>query len=258
MADQILYSRIEGEGEDIIIIHGFLGMSDNWKSIGKALAGSGYRVHMLDVRNHGRSFHSDDFTYEAMVADVVNYMDHHELSEAYVLGHSMGGKIAMLLACQHPDRIRKLIVADIAPKPYRAHHAEILDALQTVDFESMTGRDEIREHMMSKLADAGVVEFLLKSLHWETSDKLAFRFNVPVLAASNEAIGQELPKDCSFDRPTLFLKGANSDYIKDKDQERIKTQFPKSVLVSLKDAGHWLHAEQPEAFTESTKAFLEK
>src|SRR5690606_25424402 len=135
---------------------------------------------------------------------------------------SMGGKIAMLLACTHPERVRKLIVADIAPKPYRAHHGEILNALQTVDFKTMPGRDEVREHMMSKLSDAGVVEFLLKSLHWETPDKLAFRFNVPVLAASNEAIGQELSKDCSYEGPTLFIKGANSDYIKDKDQERIK------------------------------------
>lgn len=258
MADQLLYARIEGEGDDIIIIHGFLGMSDNWKSIGKTLAGSGYRVHMLDVRNHGRSFHSDDFTYDAMVSDVVKYMDHHGIANAFVLGHSMGGKIAMLLACNHPDRVRKLIVADIAPKPYRAHHGEIIEALQTVDFDAMPGRDEIREHLMSRLSDVGVVEFLLKSLYWKSAGKLAFRFNVPVLAAANDSIGQELPQGATYDGPTLFLKGANSDYIKEKDQPRIKEHFPKSVLVSLKDAGHWLHAEQPEAFVESAKAFLAK
>lgn len=258
MSKQILYSRIEGQGEELIIIHGFLGMSDNWKSIGRDLAKSGYRVHLLDVRNHGRSFYDEVFTYEAMVSDVVSYMDHHHLASANVLGHSMGGKIAMMLASLHPDRVDKLIVADIAPKPYRAHHTDILDALQSVDFNTMPSREDVNEHMFSRLKDAGVVAFLLKSLYWESPEQLAFRFNVPVLAASNESIGQELPKDYRYDGPTMFLRGANSDYIKDKDQPRIKTHFPKSVLVTLKDAGHWLHAEQPEAFAESTKAFLKK
>ena len=175
-----LYSRIEGAGTPLIILHGFLGMSDNWKSLATQFAAEGFQVHALDLRNHGKSFHSDEFSYEVMVRDVVNYINLHQLKNSVVLGHSMGGKVAMLLATAHPNLVSKLIIADIGPKYYAPHHQTILAGLNAVDFSKSPSRSEVEQILSNFITDFGTRQFLLKSLFWKTPEQLAFRFNLQV------------------------------------------------------------------------------
>lgn len=253
-----LYSRIEGEGKPLLIIHGFLGSSDNWKTFAGQYAEAGYQVHALDMRNHGKSAHSDEFNYQVMVADVLEYCEKHQLKNLSVIGHSMGGKIAMLLATSHSDLVEKLIIADIGPRYYRQHHQEILAGLTAVDFSQKPSRSDVEATIKSYIDDAGTVQFLAKNLYWKEPGQLAFRFNLPVFLTEIENVGEALPESAHFDKPTLFLRGANSRYIKDEDLDSIRKQFPKAIFVSLKNAGHWLHAEQPAAFLQSTLMFLKE
>lgn len=252
----MLYSRIEGEGQPLLIIHGFLGMSDNWKSLGTQYANEGFQVHMLDLRNHGRSFHSNDFSYELMVADVLEYCKHHNLSNISIIGHSMGGKVAMLLATTYPDLIKKLIVADIGPKYYAPHHQDILAGLNAVDFSIKPDRTQVEEMLYPYIPDFGTRQFLMKSLYWKEPGQLDFRFNLKVFNEKIEEIGKSLPDDKIFERPTLFIRGGNSRYILDKDMPEIQKHFPIFELVTIPNVGHWLHAENPKMFFEETIKFL--
>ncbi|NMH27450.1 alpha/beta fold hydrolase [Flavobacterium silvaticum] len=253
-----LNSRIEGSGQPLLIIHGFLGSSDNWKTFAGQYAEEGYEVHAIDMRNHGKSGHSDESNYKVMVDDVLEYCSDHQLASVDVIGHSMGGKIAMLLATRNPDLVQKLIIADIGPKYYRQHHQDILAGLNSIDFSQKPSRSQVEEQLKTYVDDAGTVQFLAKNLYWKEPGQLDFRFNLPVLTKEIENIGEALPENVIFDKPTLFLRGANSNYIKDEDIDDIKKQFPKAIIVTLKDAGHWLHAEQPAAFLQSTLLFLKQ
>ncbi|HLA56044.1 MAG TPA: alpha/beta fold hydrolase [Flavobacterium sp.] len=252
----MLYSKIEGSGKPLIILHGFLGMSDNWKTLGGQYAAAGFQVHALDLRNHGRSFHSDEFTYEAMVQDLVEYCAANNLNVIDLLGHSMGGKVAMLFAVTYPEKVNKLIIADIAPKYYAPHHDDIMAALNAVDFSKKPGRHEVEDIMKPYVPDFGTRQFLLKNLYWKTPDQLAFRFNLEVFNKNMDLIGKPLPENAVFEKPTLFIRGANSGYVHDDDRTLIKHHFPKAVLVTIKNAGHWLHAENPKEFLATTLAFL--
>ncbi len=252
----MLYSKIEGKGKPLLILHGFLGMSDNWKTLGSQFADDGFEVHLLDLRNHGRSFHSDDFTYTDMVGDLVEYCDHHKLETVAILGHSMGGKLAMFFATTHPERVEKLLIADIATKYYRPHHEDILRGLNAVDFSKKPSRDEVDQMIAPHVPDVGTRQFLMKSLHWKEPGQLAFRFNLDAFNRYVEQIGEAVPDAAVFDGPTLFLKGANSRYIKDEDHHQIKKHFPQAGIVSIENAGHWLHAENPEDFYRSAIDFL--
>lgn len=252
----MLYSRIEGEGQPLVIIHGFLGMSDNWKSFGSLYAAEGFQVHMLDLRNHGRSFHSNEFSYALMANDVLEYCQHHQLKNISVIGHSMGGKVAMLLATTHPDLVEKLIVADIGPKYYAPHHQDILAGLNAVDFSTKPDRAEVEETLYPFIPDFGTRQFLMKNLYWVEPGQLAFRFNLPVFNAKIETIGEALPGQNHFDKPTMFIRGGNSKYILDSDVAEIGNHFPNFKLATIPNVGHWLHAENPKLFFEETIKFL--
>lgn len=253
----MLHSRIEGEGKPLLIIHGFLGMSDNWKSLATQFAAQGFQTHALDLRNHGKSFHSDDFSYEVMVEDVKQYCNFYQLTTIDVLGHSMGGKVAMLLATTYPELVSKLIVADIGPKYYAPHHQTILEGLNAIDFAKKPSRSEVEEELSKYIRDFGTRQFLLKSLYWKTPEQLAFRFNLAVFNQKIETIGTALPFENAFSKPTLFLRGDKSDYITDADYETILHHFPSSRVETVKNAGHWLHAENPNDFFELVIAFLQ-
>ena len=252
----MLYSRIEGEGKPLVIIHGFLGMSDNWKSFGSQYAAEGFQVHMLDLRNHGRSFHSDEFNYKIMANDVLEYCQHHNLKDIYLIGHSMGGKVAMFLAMAYPDLIKKLVVADIGPKYYAPHHQDILAGLNAVDFTEKPDRNQVEETLYPFIPDFGTRQFLMKNLYWIEPGQLAFRFNLPVFNAKIEVIGEALAEDSRFDKPTLFIRGGNSKYIVDADLPEIQKHFPDFKLATIPNVGHWLHAENPKMFFEETSNFL--
>jgi len=253
---KLLHSQIQGEGKPLLILHGFLGMGDNWKSLANSFS-SRFEVHLIDQRNHGRSFHSDDFSYELMVSDLVHYMDHHNLEKAFLLGHSMGGKTAMLMAVEHPERVDRLVVADIAPKFYPPHHQFILDALNAVDFHSVSSRNEIDQIFKSYIPEKGIRQFLLKNVYRKSRDEYGYRFNLHGLEENIDEVGVELPPHAMTETPTLFLRGANSGYITDRDRPLIKAHFPNSEIVDIANAGHWLHAENPDDFYKSVVRFLE-
>jgi esterase len=254
----MLYSKIEGEGKPLLILHGFLGMSDNWKTLGTQFATDGFQVHILDLRNHGRSFHSDVFTYEAMVQDVFEYCQANNLSKVDIIGHSMGGKTAMFFATTHSEMVNKLIVADIAPKYYPQHHQDILAGLNAVDFSVKPSRNDVEAILSTYISDFGTRQFLMKNLYWIEPGQLAFRFNLPVFNTNLEAIGKELDAHLVFDNPTLFIRGGASRYILDSDFENIKQHFPDLNIATIPNVGHWLHAENPKMFYELSVEFLKK
>lgn len=209
---KVLHANVVGSGFPLVILHGFLGMGDNWKSLGNKFAQDGYQVHMVDQRNHGRSFHSDTFSYVAMAQDLKHYMDHNNLDRVLLLGHSMGGKTAMEFATTYPDMVAKLVVADIAPKEYPQHHQAILSGLNALDFNLITSRGAADNKLSEFVKEAGVRQFLLKNLYWISKGQLALRINLPVLTAKIAQVGVPLDQDKTFIGPTLFLKGSASDY----------------------------------------------
>ncbi|WP_026706099.1 alpha/beta fold hydrolase [Flavobacterium soli] len=254
----MLHSKIEGEGKPFVVMHGFLGMSDNWKTLGTQYAAEGYQVHMLDLRNHGRSLHSEEFNYEVMAQDVYDYCQANNLQKIDLLGHSMGGKVAMFFAMKFPEKLNKLIIADIGPKYYRPHHQDILAGLNAIDFSVKPERSDVEEILKKHVEDFGTRQFLMKSLYWKEPGQLALRFNLEVFNQQIENIGEALPEDFVYERPTLFLKGANSNYIKEEDYQAIKSQFPKAEIEVIANAGHWLHAEKPKDFYQKTINFLKE
>ena len=254
---EVLHSKILGQGQPVLILHGYFGMSDNWKTLGNQFA-KDYEVHLIDLRNHGRSFHAREFNYEVMVDDVQHYIEYHQLENIILLGHSMGGKTAMLFAVEHPDLLDKLIIADIAPRAYKPHHNEILAALNSVDFSKHNSRRLIDEHLQQYIPTPGVRMFLMKNVYWREKGVLDFRFNLASLTENNPEVGKALPPNTQFDHDTLFLAGANSGYITGQELPLIEKHFPKSKVITIPDAGHWLHAEKPELFYKEVINFLSR
>lgn len=252
----MLYSKIEGNGKPLLILHGFMGMSDNWKTLGTQFAAEGFEVHLLDMRNHGRSFHSEEFSYAVMVQDVLKYCQAHHLDSVDIIGHSMGGKIAMLFATTYPETVNKIVVVDIGPKYYRPHHQEILKGLNAVDFSVQPSRNDIETILLKYIPETSTRQFLMKNLYWITPGQLGFRFNLKVFNEKVEQIGTALDENAFYNYPTLFLRGGNSSYIKDKDYSTIMHHFPKAEIITIPDVGHWLHAENPVAFFEIVNGFL--
>jgi len=254
---EILHHNSFGSGgAPLVVLHGFLGMGDNWKSHAKAWAEQGFQVHLLDQRNHGRSFWSSEFNYAVLADDLLRWMDDQRLEKAAVLGHSMGGKTAMTFAAQHPDRVNKLLIADISPRTYPPHHDLILSGLAALDFEQLTNRKEAEDALSVTLKEAGVRQFLLKNLYWTSPGKLALRINIDVLKTKGATIGAPLAEDVLCELPTLFLAGERSQYILAEDHLLIKKHFPLAQITTIPNAGHWLHADNPTAFSAAALQFL--
>jgi esterase len=252
----ILHSQIIGKGKPFIILHGLLGMGDNWKTLSRQFSELGYEVHLVDQRNHGRSFHSEEFSYELMAEDLYKYCQYHELEGLVLLGHSMGGKTAMQFATQYPDMVSKLIVADIAPKAYPQHHQDIFKALRSLDLDTISSRGEAEEVLATYIKEAGVRLFLLKNLYWKEKGVLGLRANLEVLDREIEEVGKPLPEDVIYTGDTLFLAGGNSGYIEAMDEILIKKHFPMATIQTVSNAGHWLHAENPSEFYKLVTEFL--
>lgn len=252
---QLLHSRIIGDGEPLLILHGYFGNGDNWKTIANSLSDV-FQVHLIDQRNHGRSFHSDEFDYELMVDDLHAYIEHHQLENVNLLGHSMGGKTVMLYAVEFPENVNKLIVADISPRMYPPHHHDILEALNSIDFTIQNSRKLVDEKLKELIPENGVRQFLMKNIYWREKGQLDFRFNLESLTENNEEVGVALPSFTVYEGAALFLKGENSGYISANEAPIINAHFPKSKITTIKNAGHWLHAENPSDFLKATKGFL--
>ena len=259
---QILHSKIIHHGglagekpKHLLILHGLFGQSDNFATLAKQFA-EHYTVHAIDLRNHGRSFHSDDMSFEAMSDDILNYLNHHQINSCYLLGHSLGGRSVIEFAYKHPEKIEKLIVADMAPKAYPPHHQGIIKALNSVDFDKVEKRSDVEEVLKQYIPDLGTRQFLLKNVYHAENGQYAFRFNLKTLTDSyNELVGGNLT-DGVFDKPTLFLRGEKSDYIQDSDFELIRKHFPNSDIKTIPNSGHWVHAENPKAFFDFVVEFL--
>ncbi|MUP44479.1 alpha/beta fold hydrolase [Gramella sp. BOM4] len=251
-----LHSVILGKGKPFLILHGFLGMSDNWKTLGKQFAEEGFEVHLIDQRNHGKSPHSDDFSYELMAEDIQEYCKEHKLENIILMGHSMGGKTAMLAATQYEGLVERLIVVDIAPKYYAPHHQQILKGLTALDDAKLSSRRDAEDLLEKYIDETGVRLFLLKNLYRKNKDLLALKMNLPVLKDKIENIGRALPDYAKYEGPVLFIKGERSNYIKDEDHESIRSHFPEVEFVSIKNAGHWVHAESPKDFFEAVIRFV--
>jgi esterase len=252
----LLHSNILGEGTPFLILHGFLGMSDNWKTLGNKFSEEHFQVHLIDQRNHGRSFRDDEFNYEVLVEDLKQYCDHYQLKDIVLLGHSMGGKTAMLFATKYPGLVSKLIIADIAPRFYPIHHDQILEGLSSLNFDVLKSRTEADNILSQYVSDFGTRQFLLKNLYWQEKGKLGFQFNLKVLKDNVEEVGEALPVSNSYSGDTLFLRGDKSEYIALSDESLIKMQFPNSNIQTIENAGHWLHAENPTDFFNSVLRFL--
>ena len=250
-----LFSKIYGEGRPLLILHGLFGMGDNWATHAKNWSELGWQVHAIDARNHGRSPHHQEHNYEAMTTDLEHYMDTHGLESAVVLGHSMGGKTAMHFAVTRPTRVEALIVVDIAPKAYPIHHQVYIDAMRSVDFSTVTRRQEVDDIIARTVGNAGIRQFFLKSLYRKTKTELGFRFNLDALEANLDIVGEPLEFGY-YDRPTLFVAGAMSGYIKAEDHDRIYQLFPDAHIETIEGAGHWVHAEAFEAFDACIVKFL--
>jgi esterase len=244
-----------GEGPPVVILHGLLGSSRNWTTIGKKL-GDHARVFALDLRNHGNSPWDDASTYDDMAEDVRAFIEERSLEPATLIGHSMGGKVAMRLALLYHDLVDHLVVVDIAPVPYRHSFDDYIDAMRSVDLARMTRRSEVEADLARAIPDPGVRAFLLQNLT-RGEDGFEWRVNLDALAMNMEdIIGWPDVGVARFDGPTLFVAGERSDYLLPEHQGEIERLFPNAEIAVIKEAGHWVHAEQPAAFAERVQAFL--
>ncbi len=250
-----------GEGQPLVILHGLFGSSDNWLTLGRKLAEQ-YKVYLVDQRNHGRSPWSNEWDYQLMAEDLLEFIQTHKLDNFILLGHSMGGKTAMNYAARYyPSKIEKLVVVDIAPKSYPIHHDTIVAGLRSLDLSQINSRKEADDQLAKKVEEVGVRQFLLKNLYrpkTEGSDKkFAWRINLPVIGDNLDKMSMGLPDNFEFDGPTLFIRGLRSNYIKDEDNTLIQQYFPNAVIRSIAEAGHWVHAEKPQVFLETLLEFIQ-
>ncbi|MAX05800.1 MAG: alpha/beta hydrolase [Flavobacteriales bacterium] len=251
-----LYSKTYGDkGQNLIVIHGLFGMSDNWNTLGKQF--SKYcKVHLIDLRNHGRSPHAEDFNYDVMCEDVLEYMDDHNIKKPILLGHSLGGKVAIKFAFTHPDKIEKLIVADISPRKYNTDfHQDLLSTLYKLPLEDFKKREEIDNLLSGTYKDKGMRLFLLKNLYRKENKEFAWRFNIDVLLekVSNIQEADFIEGVCEI--ATHFIRGGNSNYITPVDELIINKHFSDFSIATIDGAGHWIHAEQPEKFYNEVMGF---
>ncbi len=244
-----------GQGYPLIILHGLFGSLENWRTLSKAFAQS-FTVFALDQRNHGRSPHSEVCTYKAMMDDVQEFMIQQDLTSAYILGHSMGGKVAMQFALTYPDLVDKLIVVDIAPKVYPPGHDDVFAALYSFDPLTLHNRQEADAALAHYLPDLALRQFLLKNLERKDSDTFAWRINLDSIHRNYHEMLKTFTANGQFSRPTLFIRGASSDYIRDGDFVTIREIFPAAELRTIPHTGHWVHAEAPREFAQAVFHFL--
>lgn len=249
-----LHYKQFGEGEPLIILHGLMGMLDNWQGPAKVFA-EHFNVFIIDQRNHGHSPHSNEFSYQLMMEDLLEFVEDHNIENAHFIGHSMGGKTVMKFAQNYPEFVDKLIIADIAPRAYEVHHQQILAGLLAVDLNTVKSRGEAENILKSYIPDFDVRQFLLKNLYWIEKGQLAWRFNLETINRTITDIGEEI-NDAMYEGETLFIRGENSNYVQESDIEMINTYFPHAKTSTIKNAGHWVHAEQPEAFINEVINFL--
>lgn len=244
-----------GSGEPLLLLHGLLGSHQNLLPASRQFA-EHFQVFAIDQRNHGDSPHHDEMNYPAMADDVARFMDRHELSTAHVLGHSMGGKTAMQFALSHSERVRKLVVVDMAPRAYGPRFAKLLEALRQLRPERFKTRHEADLALAPNVPEASLRQFLLKNLKHDGQGGFCWRIHLEAIATNYEHLRQAIQAKAPFTGEVLFLLGGNSDYVTEPDRELIQKNFPEALFESIPGAGHWVHAEKPAEFAEAVLRFL--
>ncbi|WP_018479960.1 alpha/beta fold hydrolase [Pontibacter roseus] len=251
-----LHYKEMGHGQPLLILHGLFGTLDNWQTLAKRLA-EHYNVFLVDLRNHGRSPHSEEHTYDIMADDVLRLVDDLKIPTPAIMGHSMGGKVAMKYALKYPTRITKLIVVDIAPKAYPPHHDEIIEALQSVNLEGATSRGEIDAQLAKYIESDEVRLFLMKNLYRKEDNTFGWRMNLDAIDRNYANVAAAITSDTPFKKSTLFIKGGRSRYILPEDvYGSIERLFTLVEVETIPNAGHWVHAEAPDQVYELVTTFL--
>ena len=253
-----LYYKEYGSGPPLVILHGLLGSGGNWHTLASRAFGEHFTVYAVDQRNHGRSPHTDEMSYEAMAADLAAFLDAQSIGQTHLIGHSMGGKTAMHFALAYPERVDRLVVVDMAPRAYEPGHTTILDALSAVDPSAYASRREVDDALARKIASPAVRQFLLKNLGLDADERRYYwQMNLDGIVRSYDALNEAVPPGRTFDGPARFVRGSASGYVTDDDLGAIRALFPQSDVVTL-DAGHWVHADAPEDFARVVTEFLEE
>lgn len=249
--------KVIGEGFPVIILHGLFGMLDNWQSIAKKLAEEGYMIYLPDMRNHGKSPSDNEFNYSVLAEDIYQFCEENWIYKSHIIGHSMGGKIAMQFAFDHDDMVEKLVVIDICNKTYLGGHESIFNAIETINAEKVKDREEVYLHLKNHSLDEGTIQFLLKNLTRKAEGGYEWKMKFEILKESYPFILDKAGIESSVANvPTLFVKGELSNYITPKDEIHIKSQFPDSNIISIENAGHWVHADQPGRLLSVLSEFL--
>lgn len=252
-----LHSQAYGSGPPVILLHGLLGSGNNLGALARQLGG-GYKTLRVDLRNHGRSPHSISMNYPLMVADLLRFLDERNIEHCALVGHSMGGKVAMAMALLCPQRVAALVVVDICPIEYEDNrHDDVFEALQGMPLHKLDGREHADTILGQHIADAGMRQFLLSNLYRERN-AYAWRMNLPALVEHRSQLAAAPAAGGMYPGPTLFVKGALSDYIDSRCSDAIKSQFPQATLKIISDTGHWPHAEKPVVFNGLVKRFLQQ
>lgn len=250
-----LNHHITGDGPPLVILHGLLGSLDNWMPHAQLLAAQ-FRVMLLDLRNHGRSPHAPEFDYEVMAADLAEFIHDQKLGTVNLLGHSMGGKVAMRFAQLHPELTQKLIVADMAPREYPPRYAGILDAMHALDLGQLQQRAEADAALTAAAPDKNIRQFLLKNIGRDDAGRMRWKPNIAAIRTNYHRVRSALPTTPSFSGPTQFVRGGKSDYLRDEDLPLVRQLFPNAKVEIIATAGHWVHAETPEQFIQIITNFL--
>jgi pimeloyl-ACP methyl ester carboxylesterase len=253
-----LHYRELGQGAPLLIMHGLFGTSDNWQTLARRWADAGHRVLVVDLRNHGRSPHASEHTYELMSNDVLELFDSLQLQDVTLLGHSMGGKVAMRFALDHSERLARLVVVDIAPGfSDMRHQDEVLAGLHAVNLGALQSRQQADEALAQHIPQPDVRQFLLKNLYRREDNSFAWRQNLEAITANLADIGSEITSSEPFLKPALFIRGGLSDYITTEDRlYSIPALFPNSQVETIPDTGHWVHAQAPDKVFELVEAFI--
>ena len=246
--------QIAGEGEPVVLLHGLFGSLENLGVVARELS-QNYKVISIDLPDHGRSYRSDNFSYDDYAQAVKTTTEALDIEQFALLGHSMGGKVAMTLALAMPDLVSKLIIVDIAPVSYEQRHTNVINALKSVDLATLTTRKQADDTMALHVREQGVRQFLLKSLA-QADGTWSWRFNLNLIESDYSELSQGISSNNQYSGQTLFIKGSESDYLLAEHQALIAELFPNSKAKIIQGAGHWLHAEKPVAFNKIVRDFL--
>lgn len=252
-----LFFRELGKGQPVVILHGLFGISDNWITLGRRLSET-HKVFLVDMRNHGQSPHSDQFDYRSLIEDVQEFLVNHQLRDVVLMGHSLGGKTAMGVALLYPQSLEKLVVVDISMRKYAGDrdHQQLIDAMMKVDFSRCKSRSDVEKQLLEEVPSVKLRQFLMKNVYWKDKERMDWRLNLRAINAQLPNVFEGVEPSGRYLGPTLFVRGEKSDYLLDQDVPELSVHFPNGELVTIPDASHWVHADQPEMFYSVVSHFL--